>query len=222
MSYAYEAYLSPIDLPFGDLLDRLNNVFMETGIQFGEQVFKLVSRDGMPMVSDLAGVSVGSMSDIKTLAEKWWGVSLYCVSTSIADALGRSDAMEVYFNVFKQSPGRYRLVYNESSAAFRARSESASLTGDLIGCLTCLCKAMNADFAIYEEELEGPPSLQDRQSFVQRVSEFTSATRKLPWLGVASQQQIGLDEAKALSSSETGEIRLSTMGFVVFQCLATS
>jgi hypothetical protein len=87
-----------------EILRGLEPCLAESGIDFDGEIMRLHNRAGVPTALSLETGRVSTLLDVTQCARPWWGVSLYCISRPLAEALGRTDAMEVYLRVLKKSP----------------------------------------------------------------------------------------------------------------------
>lgn len=218
MSHAFDARFSPTRLELREILARLEPCLYEAKIDFDGEIMRLHSRDGAPTVLSMATVSVPTLGDVASAAQSWWGVSLYCLSRPLADALGRTDAIEVYVRIFKAAAG-WMLVYNEASGAFRARVESDALTNDLGSLLVRVCAALELEVASYAEE-DGDARIPTREEIEQHLLEQSESRRALGWLAVVAERSLSLARAQELAGPWADRLRLSILGYVVLPFIA--
>lgn len=219
MSFSFDARFPVCKLSLPEVIQRLDTIFADSDILYDGQIVRLHSRGGVPTVMSLESDGVENLADVAEHAAGWWGVSLYCISSPLARALGRTDAMEVYVRLFKAPDGGVQVEYNESSAAFRARRESSDLASDLIAFLARFAEALEVDFVIYGEEGDTvvPPRAPEINQVLQQQAQSRRAVERLL---IVSQNIISLDDARRLAGSWARNVGLMTSGFVVANFLA--
>ncbi|PRP89902.1 hypothetical protein ENSA5_70090 [Enhygromyxa salina] len=214
MSFSFDARFQPTSLDFAEVLRQLEFILPASGIDYDGEIARLHSRSGVPTVTSLQSESVPTLADIATYASSWWGVGLYCISRPLAEALGRTDSMEVYINIFKARGGGLMVEYNENSGAFRARRDSTALSANLIAFLTRTASALEVDRVIYSEEVEhaAPPEL---SVLIALLEQQAQSDRALETLAIVSKNVMSLEKAQQLAGAWAPSLRLTIDGFVV-------
>ena len=219
MSHAFDARFPVTDLELGELLARLEGCLHASQVDFDGEVMRLNSRGGVPTVLSMATERVESLREVAEEARSWWGVSLYGISRPLAEALGRTDSIEVYLRIFKTPSGGRMLVYNESSGAFQARADSDELTGDLTALLVRISSTLELELCIYAEE-DGEAEVPRIAELERRLHEQAAAPRALGWFAVVASRSLSLASARTLAGPWADRIRLSTADYVVLPFLA--
>jgi hypothetical protein len=219
MSHAYEARFAGVDQDLSAIIAGLEPCLEKVGLVFDGEVTQLQSQGGLAVVASMESKRVTQLTDIPRLANRWWGVSLFCISTPLADALGRTDAIEVYLRIVKVAEARRVIVYNEASAAFHARAELESLSQQLTSTLVAICSAVGSELAIYmEEDPElSEPSLDELR---QRLVRQGQASEALAFHAVVKSEVLSLADARELVGPWAEHLRLSTNGYVVLPFLS--
>lgn len=219
MSHAFDARFSPTSLDLAETLRRLGPCLHESGIDFDGEIMRLHSRGGTPTVMSTATQPVSSLGDVAKHAGSWWGVSLYCLSGRLAEALGRTDSIEVYLRIFQAANAGRMLVYNENSRAFSARAGSDELTRDLAALLVCTSAALDLALSIYAEE-DGEATVPQLTELERRLAEQAASPRALGWLAVVASSSMSLARARDLAGPWADRVRLSILDYVVLPFLA--
>lgn len=221
MSHAYDARFAPVSLDLADVMDRLERALPQTQLSFDGEAVALRSQGGLAIVAEMNTHSAANLAEVARVARRWWGVSLYCTSESLAEELGRSEAMEVYLRAVKWDPEQRLVIYNESSSAFRARAESDKLTRKLAATLVTLCAALGSPLAVYAEEDPdlGEPTLAE---VIQRLTTQAEAAAPSGWLAVARIDQLALEQARDLAAGWRDRVGLAPKGYVVLPFLSDS
>jgi hypothetical protein len=218
MSYSFEARFAPTSLSLPETLGRLEKVMSAWDIHFEGEIMRLESREGMPTAMSAETVKADTVGGIATLTRKWWGVALFCVSGRLMEALGRTDAVEVTFNLFKAPDGRTMLTYREAKGAFGARRDEEALGRNLYGLMVALCRALEIDVALYDEENDELRIL-DLDEVTRTVEH--SATNASPGVGVVvSERLLPLEKARELAGPRAKRVWLAPGGYLVFPFLA--
>jgi|JI6StandDraft_1071083.scaffolds.fasta_scaffold165837_2 hypothetical protein len=219
MSHAFDARFSPTELGLAEICHRLDPCLHEANLDFDGEITRLCSREGVPTVMSLATQSVASLRDVAQHAHSWWGVSLYCISQSLAKNLGRTDSIEVYLRVFKAATSGFMLIYNENAGAFRARRKSDALTNDLIALLLLISATLKINFAIYRED-DGEAKSPELTELEHLLAEQVKASHPLTWLAVVNSDVMSFARARELAGPWREHVSLSTRGYVVLRFLA--
>jgi hypothetical protein len=214
MSFAFDARFQPTKLDFAEVVRRLEVVLSDSGIDYDGEVMRLYPREGVPTAISLESETVPVLADVAKHASSWWGVSLYCISRPLADALGRTDSMEVYLRLFTAPGGGLMVVYNENSGAFRARRDSEFLLADLASFLVRTAKALEVDLVIFAEEDDqaAPPQVSELRDLLERQAR---SERALGVLAIVAKDAMSFEEARSLAGAWAPNLRLTTDGFVV-------
>lgn len=220
MSTSFEARFSTTSMKLPKLLERLGTALPACGLRFFGSIMRLQAHDGWPTVSGSEFGKVDSLVGAGAVAEQWWGVGLECVSDVLLQGLGRSDAVEVYLNVFRVQTDRWTVSYLESSSAtdFRIRSEEGRR--NLSALQEAVCRAGGFDLSIYDEQdhARSPtPAVREAEVAIKRVA----ADPNLGDLSVvAASKALSERRAKKLAGPRADEIRLSANGYVLLPFLA--
>src|SRR5690606_20177219 len=117
MSTAFEARFSTSPLDLAPLLERLDAALPVCKLRFFGSVMRLQSHDGWPTVTGTDFEQVTTLAEAAVVAQQWWGIGIECTSETLLEGLGRTDAIEVYFNVYRAPDDRWTVSYLESSRA---------------------------------------------------------------------------------------------------------
>jgi hypothetical protein len=218
MSYSFEARFSPSKLSFEEILVRLERALEESRVLFEQRVYRLHSDGGVPTVNSIEPVEAETLKDVGSLARRWWGVSLHCVSEPLYEVLGRSEAMEVFLRVFKRHD-EHLVSYVESSSAFKARQENQDLTRDLIALLAGICSAVEADISIYDEELDDELRVPTLDEVNTRLTALASSSAPPMWCMVVNGKCMDYPTARLRAGRLSQEVKLASSGYVVFPFL---
>ncbi len=216
MSYAFVATFSPTELGLEDALDHLEESFVDTGLEFAHEVTRLASRKGLPVAHSLATEHAPSVPEVYELAQKWWGASMLCISSSLREELGRSTSTEVDVAVYRAAEGRHQVSYTEQKGAFFARVRNPALELRLAAMLAKMCAELGSTCAIYEEEAgdeRAPIVSVDRIRAL--LADSSTTARRPAWLAVVARSALDLDEARQLAGPRADLVKLSTDDFVL-------
>lgn len=224
MSYTFVATFSPTALGLEEALDHLEESFADTDLEFANEVARLVSRSGRPMAHSLATTEVASVPEVYDVAEKWWGASMLCTSTSLLEELGRNTSIEIDIAIHRAPDEHHQVTYTEQKGAFFARVQNPELELKLAATLAKMCTELGAICAIYEEEAddENPPVVTvDRIRAL--LAEADEPTARAPWLAVVARSALGLDDAQRLAGTLADRVKISTDDYVLlpFFCVQT-
>jgi hypothetical protein len=219
MSYSFEARFSPAGLALPEVLGPLEKALADSRIHFEGQIMRLESHEGAPTAMSADIVAVENLADVARVARKWWGAGLFCVSETLMKALGKTDAVEVTFNLFRAASGGTLLTYSERKGAQAAREQSEDLANDLQAMLVRVCAALQIEIAIYGEEGDEGlqvPDLDEVRASVERAA----AASALPGMClVVATRLMTLEAARTLAGPLAARVRLATAGYLVFSFL---
>lgn len=220
MSTSFEARFSTTRLSLPELLGRIEAALPECGLRFFGAVARLQPSNGWPTVAGLDFASVASLAEAAKLAEPWWGLGIECVSDVLLEGMGRSDAVEVYLNVFRSPEGSWTMSYLESSAATDHRVASEDAAKNLVAIQLAMCEAGRFELSIYEEqdhERDPVPTLRSVEVAIKRAGADPSAGDLSV---VVSTKVIDHARARRLAGKRAGDVKVSANGYVVFPFLA--
>jgi len=220
MSYSFEARFSPAGVPLSEALGPLEKALADSRIHFEGQIMRLESHEGMPTAMSADIVQVEDLADVARVARKWWGVGLFCVSESLMKALGKTDAVEVTFNLFRSASGGTSVTYSEPKGAKAARQDSEDLANDLQAMLVRVCAALQVEIAIYAEEADEGLQVPDLQEVRESVERAAAASALPGMCLVVATRLMTLEAARALAGPLAARVRLATAGYLVFSFLS--
>lgn len=220
MSTSFEARFSATGKKLPKLLERLEAALQKSDVRFFGSVMQLESHEGWPTVSGLGFDSVETMADLAGLAENGWGVGLECVSDVLLEGLGRTDAVEVYFNIFRTDDNRWTVSYLEGSDATDFRAQSDAGARNLSALQAAVCHAGGFDLSIYDEqnhERSPVPTLRDAEVAIKRAA--ADPTRGDLSVAVSSRLMTH-ERAQSLAGRRADQVKVSVNGYVLFPFLA--
>ncbi len=220
MSTSFEARFSTTRLSLSDLLTRVEAALPDCGLRFFGAITRLESDNGWPTVAGLDFAAVDSLADAAKAAATWWGLGIECVSDVLLAGMGRSDAVEVYLNVFRDPEGRLTMSYLESGAATDHRVASEDAAKSLVAIQIALCDAGHFELSIYDEqdhERDPVPTLRNAEVAIRRAASDLSAGDLSV---VVSSSAVDHARARHLAGPRAAEVKLSANGYTVFPFLS--
>ncbi|KIG19414.1 hypothetical protein DB30_02695 [Enhygromyxa salina] len=187
---------------------------------FTGSIIQLYPHNGWPTVEGFDFSFVNSLADATLAATDWWGIGIECVSQVLIEGLGRTDAAEVYFNVFTGPDGQWTISYNELFRAFNLRLQLAEAAQNLTSMQLRLCEAGGFGISIYDEENHSRapvPTLRNAEVAVKRIANDP----KRGYLSVVvSSKLMSYERACSLAGPRAEEVKLSIAGYVLFPFFA--
>lgn len=227
MSYSYIARFGASARPLEQLLAGLDRVCADHRFVFQKRATPMINEGGWPTVDlsrpiideeTLTSLGVASLGEVAKAAREWWGVSLYCVSQSLAQRLGRSDAMEVDFVLFRAGSGKWGLHYIEASRAQQLRLEESDAAAELYALQLALCDELGFQLSIYEDDEPAGGAVPDLKDLKNRL--HRCAKGQLGCSMVISKDLMDLAAATKEANGLANRVRLTTQGYVLFPFLA--
>lgn len=216
MSFAFEARFSPTALDLPTVLSRLEAALVKSKIHFQNQIMRLDSRNGVPTAISTDAIDVASLSEVAVTARKWWGIGLSCVSEPLLGALGRTDAIEVGFTLFRSPDARIAITYDEAKGAFAARKSDPDLAGDLFALLIRVAAALQIEIAIYAEEAENGPLVPTFEEAMRVIEDAGQSSHSPDQCIVVSSRLLPFEAARERAGRRADRVRLSPAGYVLF------
>lgn len=222
MSYSFLARFDTTQSTLPQILDKLEGLFSELGIQFQDSVSPLIEHKGWPTIdaSSFESAPVQGLDEAGRMASKWWGLGLYCVSLPLAQRLGEGDWMEVDFQIFRAPNKKWTLSYMESKLAHRHRIEVEDAARDFYELQLRLCGALGFRFSVYDEEnynISPLPTLKEIERRIERC-----ARGELGCSIVVANTEMDLNRARTLAGPHAALVRQATTGHILFPFLLSN
>ncbi|NVB38021.1 hypothetical protein G6O69_09270 [Pseudenhygromyxa sp. WMMC2535] len=215
MSTSFEARFSTSKLGLPQLLHNLDSAFKQCNLRFYGTIAELHSHRGWPTVMSLEFLNVDSLAEAASVARNWWGLGIECISESLQEEFGRSDVIEVYFNIFRAPDGKWTLIYLESSRATVYRSQSAHAAQDLTNLQIAMCQAGGFALSMYDEQYHERSPLLTRRGVEVAIKRVAGDPRRGYLSVVASLDEISHERARELAGPRADEVLLAIPGYVV-------
>jgi hypothetical protein len=181
MAHDFEAVFSPgLEAP-AVVLDGLESLLREYGMQFTGAVFELeAERDGSFQVAEFEPTEAESIQAVRELLKRWRGVSVGLTSNELLLACGRGAAVEVDVRICKHGRNGNALSYRENGGAWLARRRSRAMLLSLGEFLLRLALLGKASSAIYDEETAGltAQSLNESLAELAQLGSFPAGGRQ--------------------------------------------
>jgi hypothetical protein len=216
VSVAYEAWFGPSPKSLEEILAALDQVLLELGIAFSGSVTRLHNQGGYPGVLSLDTEHCETMADVAKRAQRWFGVSLHCVSGPLMEQFGKSNSAEVFFAIFRGPDRRYLVSYSETRTVLVGRLESPTLAKGLYGLMLRIASLCDMDAALYTEERD-ELIVVDQATVIATLQNLGMAADVGAQAMVFRPSLVSLNEARLMVGRWAPRLKLSTAGYVLLE-----
>jgi hypothetical protein len=219
MSYSFDARFSASSVPYATLLERLAATLPACGLRYSGAMMPLQSHGGWPTIGGLEFGHADTLAEAASVSASAWGVSFEFISAVLYDGLGKTDAMEVYLQVFRVSDDTISVIYNEASRAADYRIKDEDAARNLTAIQLAICDAGSFELSIYDEQNFKRPPIPTLRNVEVAIKRIADEPTRGDCSAVVSMKVLDLERARKLAGPRAGEIKVSTNGYIVFPFL---